>query len=105
MSAYVISSTEIKVTWNELLPIKINGPLYGYDVKYSCIYNNCLETTTFTDETSLIIAGLLKGVLYSISVRTITEEPRDNQILHLGPFSNAVDVTIPGNHIHIRYNY
>ena len=78
MSAIVISSTEIDVSWEELPTIDENGVIITYDVQYVPLntFEGQISTksvnTTHSSFLEITLTGLQEYVEYNISVRTYT---------------------------------
>ena len=83
VSAVVLSSTEIQVSWNEIDSIDQNGVIIQYEITYSSrselnnsvIINGSLYATNIT--------GLEENTKYNISVRAYTS-------IGPGPFTDVV---------------
>ena len=85
MEAIAISSTEIMVTWEEVLPIDQNGIITNYDVRYEPLqFNESLSTlVTNTTDMAVNLTNLQEDVEYNISVRAYTA-------IGFGPFSTEI---------------
>ena len=82
----VLSSTEILVTWERILPIDENGEIISYEVEYVPLETFDMEISTNTSNmTSLNITltDLEEDVEYNISVRAFTSAGP-------GPYSDTV---------------
>ena len=81
-----ISSTQIRVTWEEVLPINRNGIIITYEVEYTPLedFRGAIETrTTNVTELSVLLMDLEEYVNYTISVRAYTS-------VGPGPYSEPV---------------
>ena len=80
-----ISSTEIMVTWEEVLPIDQNGIISIYEVQYEPLqFNESLSTlVTNTTDMAVNLTKLQEDVEYNISVRAYTA-------IGFGPFSTEI---------------
>ena len=85
MEANAISSTEIMVTWGEVLPIDQNGIITIYEVQYEPLqFMESLSTlVTTTTDMAVNLTNLQEYVEYSVSVRAYT-------IMGPGPYSDPV---------------
>ena len=85
MEANAISSTEIMVTWEEVLPIDQNGIITIYEVQYEPLqFLESLSTlVTNTNDMAVNLTNLQEYVEYSVSVRAYT-------IVGPGPYSDPV---------------
>ena len=89
LTAMVISSTEIKVSWEELPAINENGEITTYEIQYIPLetFEGRISTNTVntSDGTVLMmeLTGLEEYVEYTISVRAYTSEGP-------GPYSDPV---------------
>ena len=90
ISAVVLSSTEIMVTWDIIPPIDQNGIITMYEVLYQPLetFNNSLPSSIFmtTTDTSHLISNIEEFVPYNISVRAYTS-------VGVGPFSEELTAT------------
>ena len=79
------SSTEIMVTWEEVLPIDQNGIITNYDVRYEPLqFVESLSTiVTNTTDLAVNLTNLQEYVEYNISVRAYTS-------IGFGPFSTEI---------------
>ena len=65
----MLNSTSIRVEWNEVECTKRNGIITGYIIQYNIINDsNPNEVTTNAEATSIVITGLSRFNLYSISI-------------------------------------
>ena len=81
-----LSSTEIRVCWDQVPAINRNGDITVYEVQYDPLETFDGQISTETTNTSLmctVLAGLEEYVEYNISVRAYTSEGP-------GPYSNPV---------------
>ena len=85
MEANAISSTEIMVTWGEVLPIDQNGIITIYEVQYEPLqFMESLSTlVTNTTDMTVNFTNLQEFVEYNISVRAYTA-------IGFGPFSTEI---------------
>ena len=85
MEANAISSTEIMVTWGEVLPIDQNGIITIYEVRYEPLqFMESLDTlVTNTTDMTVNLTNLQEYVEYNISVRAYTA-------IGFGPFSTQI---------------
>ena len=85
MEAVARSSTEIMVTWAEVLPIDQNGIITIYEVRYEPLQFMESLSTVFTNTTDMAISltNLQEYVEYNISVRAYTA-------IGFGPFSTEI---------------
>ena len=88
--ATVVSSTEIIVTWDIVLPINQNGVITMYEVLYKPqeTFNGAIRDLTVNvsaPEMSVILMNLQEYVNYTISVRAYTSVGE-------GPYSEDVIV-------------
>ena len=85
MEAIAISSTEIMVTWGEVLPIDQNGVITIYEVQYEPLqFIESLSTlVTNTTDMTVNFTNLQEFVEYNISVRAYT-------FIGFGPFSTKI---------------
>ena len=85
MEANAISSTEIMVTWGEVLPIDQNGIITIYEVQYEPMqFMESLSTlVTNTTDMAVTLTNLQEYVEYNISVRAYTA-------IGFGPFSTEI---------------
>ena len=87
--ATVMSSTEIMVTWDIVLPIDQNGVITMYEVLYQPqeTFNGAIgEITINVTELTANLTGLEEYVNYTISVRAYTsvgEGPYSEEIMEL----------------------
>ncbi len=84
--ATVISSTEIKVNWTDVLEIDQNGVITDYEVMYVPLmrFGNTLSITIVnTTNMYITLDGLQEFVNYNISVRALTS-------VGPGPFSVGI---------------
>ena len=82
----VLSSTEIWVSWEEVLPIDENGVITTYEVEFVPLetFNMMISTnTTNTTMLNITLTGLEEYVEYNISVRAYTS-------VGPGPYSDGV---------------
>ena len=90
MNAVNISSTAIRVTWEEVPAIDQNGIITQYEVEYnqSTFSGATMYNTTTVDSSTLMVdlTGLEEYVEYSIRVRAYTSAGA-------GPYSDTVNVT------------
>ena len=75
--ATAVSSTEIIVTWDPVLPIDQNGIITEYEVVYEPLetFNDSIRMNAINvtaPNTSVILSGLQEYVDYSIRVRAFT---------------------------------
>ena len=75
--ATAVSSTEIIVTWEPVLPIDQNGIITEYEVMYEPLetFNDSIRINAINvtaPNTSVILSGLQEYVDYSIRVRAFT---------------------------------
>ena len=89
MNAVTISSTAIRVTWDEVPAIDQNGIITQYEVEYnqSTFSGATMYSTTTVDSSTLTVdlTGLEEYVEYSIRVRAYTS-------VGAGPYSDVVNV-------------
>ena len=80
-----LSSTEIMVTWEEVIAIDENGIIINYEVQFVPLqFTDILELDSInTTNLTTVISGLQEYVEYDISVRAYTS-------VGPGPFSVAV---------------
>ena len=80
-----LSSTEIMVTWVEIVAIDENGIVVNYEVRYQPLqFTSTLATTSInTTNLSANITALQEYVEYNISVRAYTS-------VGSGPYSDPV---------------
>ena len=81
-----LSSTEIRVCWDQVPAINRNGDITVYEVQYDPLETFDGRISTETTNTSLmctVLAGLEEYVEYNISVRAYTSAGP-------GPYSNPV---------------
>ena len=85
MEAIAISSTEIMVTWEEVLPIDQNGIITIYEVQYVPLqFMESLSTLIIIiTDMAVSLTNLQEYVEYSISVRVYTS-------IGFGPFSTEI---------------
>ncbi len=85
LSTNVISSTEIRLHWNEVPAIDQNGRIVTYEIEsnQSRFLQNTSLTTSTPDLTS-VLRGLHEFVVYTIRIRAWTSQGP-------GPFSLPVD--------------
>ena len=85
MEAIAISSTEIMVTWEEVLPIDQNGIIIMYEVQYEPLqFMESLSTLVInTTDMAVDLTHLQEYVEYNIRVRAYT-------IVGPGPYSDPV---------------
>ena len=82
--ANAASSTEIMVTWEEVLAIDENGIIISYEIQFEPLFTSVLMADTInTTNLSAVITGLQEYVEYNISVRAYT-------IIGPGPYSDPV---------------
>ncbi len=76
MTATVLSSTEIQVSWTEVAEIDQNGIITEYEVMYEPLMTfSVLNTTTrATRNLFILLNGLEEYVEYNISVRAYTND-------------------------------
>ena len=79
------SSTEILVTWEEVLPIDQNGIITNYEVRYEPLQFMESLDTMFVNTTDMVVnlTNLQEYVEYNISVRAYTS-------VGFGPFSTEI---------------
>ena len=89
MNAVNISSTAIRVTWEEVPAIDRNGIITQYEVEYnqSTFSGATMYNTTTVDSSTLMVdlTGLEEYVEYSIRVRAYTSAGA-------GPYSDIMNV-------------
>ena len=84
-----MSSTEIRVSWEEVPPINQNGEITTYEIEYVPLETFQGQISTNTANTSdgsvlmMVLTGLEEYVRYNISVRAYTSEGP-------GPYSDPV---------------
>ena len=87
VNAVTISSTAIRVTWDEVPAIDQNGIITQYEVEYnqSTFSGATMSATTTVDSSTLTVdlTGLKEYVEYSIRVRAYTS-------VGAGPYSDVV---------------
>ena len=85
VQANAASSTEIMVTWEEVLPIDQNGIITNYEVQYEPLQFMGSLDTMFVNTTDMAVnlTNLQEYVEYNISVRAYT-------IIGPGPYSDPV---------------
>ena len=85
VQANAASSTEIMVTWEEVLPIDQNGIITNYEIQYEPLQFMESLDTMFVNVTdmALNLTNLEEYVEYNISVRAYT-------IIGPGPYSDPV---------------
>ena len=85
MTAIARSSTEIMVTWAEVLPIDQNGIITIYEVRYEPLQFMQNLSTVFSNTTGMAVnlTNLQEYVEYNISVRAYTA-------IGFGPFSTEI---------------
>ena len=77
VTAMAVSSTEIRVCWDQVPPINRNGEITMYEVQYDPLQTFDGQISTETTNTSLMctdLTGLEEYVEYNISVRAYTSE-------------------------------
>ena len=77
MTTVSISSTEIRVCWDQVPAINQNGEITMYEVQYDPLQTFDGQISTETTNTSLMctdLTGLQEYVEYNISVRAYTSE-------------------------------
>ena len=82
----VLSSTEILVTWERVLPIDENGEILLYEVEFVPMETFDMDMSTNTTNTTslnITLTDLEEDVDYNISVRAFTS-------VGPGPYSDAV---------------
>ena len=99
--ATVLSSTEIMVTWDVVLPIDQNGVITMYEVLYQPqeTFNEAIEEMTVNvTELTANLTGLKEYVNYTISVRAYTSVGE-------GPYSEGIiELTNEeGNMEHLKF--
>ena len=74
VSVNVFSSTEIKVSWNEVAEIDRFGVIIEYEVMYEPLVTFGVLTvlSSRTSNQFIIISGLQEDIQYNISVRAYT---------------------------------
>ena len=100
MTALVLSSTEIKVCWEEVPAINMNGLITVYMVNYTPLDTFAGQISSVTVNTTLmnaILTGLEEYVEYNIRVRAYTS-------VGPGPYSDdVIERTLEaGNNILIK---
>ena len=85
MQANATSSTEIMVTWEEVLPIDQNGIITNYEVRYEPLQFTESLSIMFVNTTDMTVnlTNLQEYVEYNISVRAYTS-------VGFGPFSTEI---------------
>ena len=86
MTTVVLSSTEIRVCWDQVPTINRNGEITMYEVQYDPLQTFDGQISTETANTSFMctnLTGLEEYVEYSISVRAYTSKGP-------GPYSDSV---------------
>ena len=85
MEANAISSTEIMVTWEEVLPIDQNGIITVYEVQYEPLqFMESLNTlVTNTTDMAVNLTNIQENIEYNIIVRAYTS-------VGPGPYSDPV---------------
>ena len=85
VQANAASSTEIMVTWEEVLPIDQNGIITNYEVQYEPLQFMESLSTMFVNTTDMAVnlTNLQEYVEYNISVRAYTS-------VGFGPFSTDI---------------
>ena len=85
VQANAASSTEIIVTWEEVLPIDQNGIITNYEVQYEPLQFMESLDTMFVNTTNMTVnlTNLQEYVEYNISVRAYT-------IICPGPYSDPM---------------
>ena len=85
VQANAASSTEIMVTWEEVLPIDQNGIITNYEVQYEPLQFMESLSTMFVNTTDMAVnlTNLQEYVEYNISVRAYTS-------VGFGPFSTKI---------------
>ena len=85
VQANAASSTEILVTWEEVLPIDQNGIITNYEVQYEPLQFMESLDTMFSNTTDMAVnlTNLQEYVQYNISVRAYTS-------VGFGPFSTEI---------------
>ena len=85
MEAIARSSTEIMVTWAEVLPIDQNGIITIYEVRFDPLQFTGVLMTEYmnTTDMSVVLTSLQEYVEYNISVRAYTS-------VGPGPFSEDI---------------
>ena len=87
--ATVVSSTEIRVSWEEVPPINQNGEITTYEIEYVPLETFQGQISTNTLNTSdgsvlmMVLTGLEEYLEYNISVRAYTS-------VGPGPYSDPV---------------
>ena len=82
----VLSSTEILVTWERVLPIDENGEIILYEVEFVPLGTFDMEISTNTSNTmslNITLTDLEADVEYNISVRAFTS-------VGPGPYSDGM---------------
>ena len=75
--AMAVSSTEIRVCWDQVPPINQNGEITTYEIQYVPLetFEGQISTNTVnTFNGSVLMTGLEEYVEYNISVRAYTSE-------------------------------
>ena len=85
VTATAVSSTEIMVTWEEVLAIDENGIVINYEVQFEPLeFTETLTTSSVnTTDLTVIISSLQEYIEYDISVRAYTS-------VGPGPYSDLV---------------
>jgi hypothetical protein len=86
VTTMVLSSTEILVTWERVLPIDENGEIILYEVEYVPLETFDMQISTNTSNTTslnITLTDLEEDVEYNISVRAFTSAGP-------GPYSDTV---------------